>query len=316
MSGRLTRWSARGLGLLLLGAACGESLVDTEFEGQAVYTHPKLRVREYAAYAELKDDVHAPRFAMFWNPDGIHGDPQETVEQPRTSREVPDAIDSWSLFETPGEDVLAETEAGGRYGIGRLRVYDDRNDNKKRDRDEPFIGDSQAGLLYVPEALDEQRSPFGRPLPAGTYRVEFPVDCGLGTIGDDDCGVALGKECQNNDDCGDGVCMREHGRRIWAHGVCGYPYDPEEPCLPKGGAPFFTRKSQQDEPGEEDEEDRADVYYLQACGPGIEKRCREDMNEYCDLGIGACFTGAALSLDLGGDGPETLCKDPVLPEAD
>lgn len=299
-----TRWLARSVGHVgpwvaaLAMLACGPALVDQEFEGDAVYAHSRLMVREITPGVAAA--AHRPRFAMFWNPQGIDGTPEELREQPRTSRPLPTELNSWTLFEPPEAALWATSAGGGRYAVGRLLAYDDWNEDGLRNPHEPWLGDSLVGLLYVPDALSAATSPFGRPVPAGAHRVEFPVACGPGPAPHGDCNdeIALGKQCLASEDCGRlGVCMLGRGR-IWAHGVCGMVYDPQHACVPAAAALLWAT-------------DTEAAYFLQACKTNAD--CRYNMNEYCDHGIGGCLTGAELALWLGGSGPAALCRGTELP---
>lgn len=279
-------------GLMVSACACDDALVDSNFEGVELYSTSKLLVRPVGGYD--RGELKTPRYALFWNRDGIFGNPNEGTEQPRTSRPLPTTVEPFSLFEVPGLNLLVED---GSYGLGRMRAYDDLNDNRVRDADEPFVGEAWEALLYVPKALSAVASPFGRPVPKGVHRVELPVACGPAPAGTDSCDANLGVQCRDHEPCGTaGVCMLTEGGRLWTHGVCGLPYDPVAPCVPEDSALFLTR-------------DGSEAFLLKSCREGSD--CGH--SEFCDHGIAGCLSGGAHAIILGGAPLPALCQEPEFP---
>lgn len=116
----------------------------------------------------------------------------------------------------------------------------------------------------------------GRTFAAGFHTVLLPLSCDadLPTPTDPgDCGVALGRSCGADEDCGDGVCLTSTPW-IWPHGTCAQPFPAPNGCRPGAGAHVDAP------PGA-----GVSGYYVLPC-----RSTRDCRNDYvCDSLRGACL---------------------------
>ncbi|MCB9550283.1 MAG: hypothetical protein H6706_31180 [Myxococcales bacterium] len=276
------------LGLALLG--CGDPLVQTAYEGEPVFVHHQMVLD-----GAQPPDAVSPRWGVFWLRGGFEaGNVDDGVEQPGTSRPAVRYLGALRLYAPPAPALLATTAGGGRYGIGSLLLYDDRDGDRLRGPDEPILGTSQQALVYAPADLDAQASPTRRPLPAGFHVTRFPLPCEPTRDGTEDCGLPIGDPCVRAGDCGaEATCWRELGP--------GFP----------GGMCVGTGSCEQSGTVRYETSERRQLYvaWLPACAEDAD--CRVAAGYHCDQLLRACHVDAPISLTYGEVPTQGLCRDPL-----
>lgn len=276
--------------LALLG--CGDPLVPPPYRGEPVYVHAGFQI----SGRPDTPPVH-PRWAVFWIRDGIHGALAEVDEQIGTSRPAQVSEGPLHLFAAPGDDLLTETAAGGRYGLARILVYDDTDRDGRRAPDtERIIAHGDEALLYAPRALDAARSPTGRALPAGFHRITLPLPCTPIPPGDATCDVPLGAPCDSRFRCGSGACWLEEAGG-WPNGIC--VAHAGMACQPADGARF-----EYDLPAPDDVPIKG---WLPACTTDAD--CRQEDGYACDQGVGGCRPDPGFTVTFGGRPPYAVCVE-------
>jgi hypothetical protein len=293
-------WLLRGLLWVLAGAglACGDTLVDGTYSGAARFTVGGS-VNGTSQYVD--QDHPQVRVAVFWSVKKPGGGDDVLVEQPATS--VPAEYYrrfELKLFDEPGPEHLNTTPSGARYAIGWLAAYQDGNDNKRKDEDEPLIGGSMGRLLMrVPEDLSARDSPTGMPVPKGWHIVSTPLNCSAAStepVPTGDCGVPLGATCKIDSDCGGGVCIHDF-IGPWPTGSCVIPEPPPNGCRQKGSvllrAPDNATKA----------------YWLRGCAET--KDCGRAAPYQCDMQVRGCRPSSDFQVDMNDRGPPRgYCKPP------
>ncbi|MEZ4472856.1 MAG: hypothetical protein R3F60_19130 [bacterium] len=276
------------VGLMALLPSCGDPLVQTAYEGEPVFVHHQMVLDG----ARPPDAVH-PRWAVFWLRGGFEaGNVDDGIEQPATSRPAERYLGALRLYAAPADDLLATSPSGGRYGIGSLLLYDDRDGDRLRGEDEPILGTSQQALVYAPVDLDEATSPTGRPLPAGFHVTRFPLPCERTRDGTSGCGLPIGDPCVRAEDCGDATCWREIGP--------GFP----------GGMCVGTGACEQIGTVRYETSERRELYVAWLPGCAADADCRVDAGYHCDQLLRACHVDAPISLTYGEIPTQGLCRDP------
>jgi len=128
---------------LLLGAGCGDALVDANYKGEALLTlNGSVYIQSEDEYVSWPEG--ALRIALFWaHGDGMEPSPQ--YEQAVDTTTSFPAQYTLTIYEPPPEDVLFSTPWTGETltAVGTPLLYIDENMNEQWDRDfEPMIGGS------------------------------------------------------------------------------------------------------------------------------------------------------------------------------
>lgn len=278
--------------LVGLIAACGDAIVGAGYEGEPVHTIEPLTV-----VLGPNDDLIHPRVAAAWIPDGVAGDPGRAVEQPGTSRPTATQQTPFHLLDLPDDALLATAPAGARYGLAVFIVYDDVDGDRAQGPDEPTVGTSRSGLIYLPRALDGAASPTGAPLPAGFHAVDLPIPCAAPETPEATCSAAanLGARCTGDDDCRGGTrCLTGVADR-WPGGYCVVP---ATGCVPADGAlapaPGGGRGW------------RSQPVWLLGCAADAD--CRAE-TYVCDAVIGGCRPRAPMRVEVGDAPPTSACVE-------
>jgi hypothetical protein len=248
--------SSRFLMLALALVACGDPLVDEEYRGSALATFQ-------ASAVEKESDAKHLRAAAFWTKSLDETDAAKLVEQVSTSQAVvagkPIRI---SLFEQPGTLLpwnAAEPE-GAQFALGRLLLYDDTNDNGRRDASEPVRGGMLPyALVYAPEDLPAGEGPSHIPLKKGLHSTWLPLDCegerppppGLEACEPLELFAACKEGMDATTDCGAQARCIDRFQFPWPQGAC---LVSEDSCLPDDGRilhggpnmSFFTKACERD----------------------------------------------------------------------
>jgi hypothetical protein len=260
--------------MLLASFGCGDPLVDDSYQGKRIASLTCNVIEESAHYE------HA-RAALFWSSDLTDSTLATLHEARSTSR----AISSGSpyqlnLFEPPDEAYLFAWDKahpdGPRAAIGRILVYDDANDNGKKDESEGWAGANfPYALLYAPEPLPGRTGLTREALPVGLHVLFLPLPCGqwLDPLPERACAsdVPLLQACDSDAACQGGTCVTRF-LFPWPLGACLVPAraescDPQDGALLRGG-PDMT-------------------YWSKSCAS--DEDCPRGDPYVCDLGAGACM---------------------------
>jgi hypothetical protein len=250
--------------------ACGEPVVDEQWRGEPLGQFEWLLQFEQDRPFDLPGAVRA---AVFWAPGGI-ADEGRWVEQVQTGRavlQVP-AVFTLNVFDRPPESAF---EHGASYAVGRVRVYDDADENGRWTDGEAWLGEALGGLLFVPEALTAGASFTGRPLEAGLHGVVLPMPCRAPvTEASVACEVVLGGACGPRISCGAGaVCVSDELGTPWPGGTCAVR-DDAQACHPPGAG--FVR-SARDGQG----------YWILGCETDAD--CALEGSVGCDVAVRGCL---------------------------
>ncbi len=281
--------------MALLGsfAGCGDPLVDTGYRGVSRW---QIQGEVVLDEGPTMDTTHL-RLAVFWGPGDLRDDNLDHYsEQVSTSQaaQVP-APFVLNLFEAPP----TANANGAAYVIGRVLAYLDLNQDGRRGLAEPIAGlDVPTALLYASAPLPIGQTPTSVALSAGFHRVLLPQLCnrplpGPTTAGD--CGVRLGRACQNDLDCHPGQCLQRDGIP-WPGGACVVAEPPQGGCRP-AQASYHPAQSTLGGPS---------GYYLKRCqaDPDCARPTDRIAGTYvCDAGIGACVPGESTHVVVGADAP-------------
>lgn len=298
-----TRWArsaaalVAGVGAAWLFACDDEGLIGSDFEGDPIYTVERFTLDVENDF-EMGELAH-PRRALFWVRGGAEGAACDVVEQAGTSRPAELGQGELNVFEAPPDSVLAKSDGGARYGVARVMLYDDRNDNRRKDDDEPFVGDSHVGFVYAPKDVDEEDGPTGTALPEGFHPVSFPIACNPIPKGSQDCGVELGKACTDDSECGDEAnadCLTGRPLPGFEHGSCGVTLN--DSCCEPEGARLFARSPGRGAP---------DKAWVKACRSDAD--CRRAEDYYCAHAFGICMPRPELAAVFGRLPPRVICSD-------
>ena len=277
---------------------CGDALLDDQFRGTPIW-QLKGEIRQGE---EATADLSALRVALFWSPGGAQENVLERyVEQTTTS--VPISLTLTyvlNVFQPPGPEhqVQAQVQgqaAGATYAVGRLLAYTDTNRNRRRDADEPIVGQNPPrALLWAAAPLDAGQSPTRNPLPAGFSTVLLPQRCDaqLPATTPGTCGVPIGSACKRDADCGGGVCLNQT-TVSWQGGTCAVPEPSMDGCRPQDSSfvwnapmPMGTGPS---------------GFYVQRCTRDADcaRRDRGSGDYVCDIGQKACVPVFPDNVSLG-----------------
>lgn len=290
-----SRRARAGLSLTVfttLTTGCGDALFDDQFRGTPIWQ----RKGEIRQGAEATSDLSALRVALFWSPGGAQENVLERyVEQTTTS--VPISLTLTyvlNVFEPPGSAQKVKVQ-GATYAVGRLLAYTDTNRNRRRDADEPIVGQNPPrAILYAAAPLDAAQSPTHNPLPAGFSTVLLPQRCGavLPAASPGTCGVPLGSACKRDADCGVGVCLNQT-TVSWQGGTCAVPEPPTDGCRPQDSSFVWNAPMPMGTgPG---------GFYVQRCTEDADcvRRERGSGDYVCDIGQKACVPVFPDNVSLG-----------------
>ena len=258
--------------LLALLAACGEPLVGDDYQGERIAAFTGSVIEENAHYA------HA-RAAVFWSSDVADSSVATLHEQASTSRPVSSGGSyQLNLFEPPGDDVMQPwggESAQEHAALGRVLVYDDANQNGKKDPAEHWAGALKPyALLYAPSALPARTGLSQEALPAGLHVVLLPLPCGnwMDPAPTRACDpVPLLQACTSDAQCGAGSCV-DRLLFPWPGGACLVPLR-EDGCEPSDGAILRGGPDM--------------TYWTKRCSSNAD--CPRGEPYVCDLGAGACM---------------------------
>jgi hypothetical protein len=260
--------------------ACGDGLVEEGYRGEPVATFTGHFTDEQARGAFR--GVPQLRAALFWSPNGTASDAdlEGLVEQTSTSMpaEIPGDF-LLNVFEPPGDEHLSRGADGGStgYGVARLLVYLDEDEDGLRSADEGFWGHLQnEAVVYAERALPAGDAPTRPALDAGFHVVSLPLPCDIpvpDAAGDGFCGVPIGSTCEKDGDCDGGICLDD--KQVgWPGGYCAVPEPPTGGCRPAGAA-FLPMPMPPNVNG----------VYVAACSAGA--NCSRE-GYRCDAGTGGC----------------------------
>jgi hypothetical protein len=267
----------------LLG--CGDSQVPASYRGDPIYQlggDVQPGAAGWAGAANI-------RVAFFYSPNGLNvTDPTQMVEHLGSALAVtvPSSF-MINVFDAPGPELLLRnpdgTDAG--YGVARLLVYQDSNQDGQYTAGESFVGgDVHNGYFYVPQALPASRTPTSGPLPAGFSAVLLPQLCGFvppPPTQPGDCGVSLGDVCAADNNCMGGSCLQQTSQP-WPGGYCVILDPPTNSCRP--GAAAYLGASGMGGP-------KANGYYLRPCQQDSDCIRMMDPSQniyHCDVGLLGC----------------------------
>jgi hypothetical protein len=226
------------LTLVLAGlAGCGDAIVDEAYRGEALATFQANSVDGNSSAKHL-------RSAVFWSTSRDETDVSKLKEQVSTSEPVVAGKSvRISLFEQP-ETLLPWNAAepdGAHFALGRLLLYDDANDNGRRDANEPVLGGMLPyGLVYAPEDLPAGVGPARIALKKGLHSTWLPLHCegerppppGLTACQPLELFAACKEGMEASADCGpEGQCI-DRFQFPWPEGAC---LVSEEVCRPENG---------------------------------------------------------------------------------
>lgn len=285
------RLVAAAIAWAALAPGCGKPLVGEDFRGAPFWS----TAVDLSRGGTLDDGAHY-RLALFSSPTLTTVDPEQMIELAGSS--TPVTAPSSVIVNAYALPSAGELVGGQDYGVARLLVYDDGNDNSRRDSGEPFVGiDPPGAYVYAPAALAAADTPGQGALDAGFHRVLLPQPCGFvpppTTAGD--CGVPLGNHCNVDSDCGGGLCLKET-KMPWPAGYCIVPEPPTAGCRPGAGAFFWSPIYSLTPPG-------LVGFWGRACASDADcaRAGDRDAGLYsCDLGLQACVPSNGPQVPVGG----------------
>ena len=193
----MKRWFKSGLIALSVSAvtSCGEPLTQPSYRGESLFSF----TGQIAAQGTFPQ-AQRIRLSIFWMPDGGQTDPSKWVEQASASVDIsfPSAFEV-KVFQRPERDAFFYDQA-----LGRLMLYDDANNNGRKDLEEPFVGSApNQGVVYTDDPLDFDENQTGVALPGGFALIHYPLRCHtrLDKARDVVCQVPIGAACETSDDC-------------------------------------------------------------------------------------------------------------------
>ncbi len=288
----------------LLGAACGDALVDERYLGTPrVVLQGSVEGRSESVNGE-QPEVNV---ALFWITDARQQEAR-LLEQEGTSRRVEYSRPfRLKVFDEPGEGHFLNWPLQARVAIGRVGAYRDENGNGRRDETEPLLGGSVPRLVVrVPEALSAEESPTGGPIGAGWHVVSAPLDCPPPPGGpprppgeplpvpEGECGVPLGATCTTDAQCGQGVCLRDFVGP-WPGGACAIPEPPPQGCRQRGSVLLRSVEGLE----------RA--FWIKACERSAD--CGRAFPYQCDLQLRACRATQDVPVQLSdSEPPLMICR--------
>ncbi|MFT3924454.1 MAG: hypothetical protein QM778_18090 [Myxococcales bacterium] len=257
-----------GLALFALGLPGCDTLVDQSYRGVPLDT-----VRTTVAN-ETGVPLRHPRAAAFWA-HGLQDGAEDLVEQVSTSQPARDGANyTLNLFEEPSPMLAWDpTRPDERdFALGRIMVYEDLNQNARRDPNEPWAGGlGPYALVYASRRLPARVGPARIDVEPGLHMVFAPLPCRPDVPPTSpQCDVPLGAPCHEPSECGAGQCV---DRFIvpWPGGFC--MVDAKQGCVPAEGALIYGG------PG--------GPYYSLACQ--TDDDCGRETPYRCDPAQGACM---------------------------
>lgn len=303
-------WGLRALawgGVGLLGAACGDALVDERYQGTPrVVLRGSVEGRSEIVTGE-QPEVNV---ALFWISDA-NAREARLLEQEGTSRGVEYSRPfTLKVFDEPGEAHFLRWPFEARVAVARLGAYRDENGNGRRDETEPLLGGSEPRLvLRAPQALSAAESPTGGAVEAGWYVVSAPLECppppgsppppeAPPPVPEGECGVPLGAPCTMDAQCGPGVCLRDFVGP-WPGGACAIPEPPPSGCRQRGSVLL------------RDIEYPERAFWINACERSAD--CGRGFPYQCDLQLRGCRATGEVPVQLSDSAPSRVICRPRAP---
>jgi hypothetical protein len=160
---------------VLLAAACGDPVTGSDYRGEPILRLTG-RIDSVGPGIEIRDGEEA-LVSMFWKTDlSTTATSLRAQDSVSTAIEFPSSFEI-RIFEPPtGEDLV---QSDGRFGLGLLLVYLDRDGDRAFDREEPLIGGNLAkAIAWASEPVSADESPFSLAIPEGFSLVSQPfVTC-------------------------------------------------------------------------------------------------------------------------------------------
>ena len=279
---------------------CGDPLLDKQFRGVPLASFSG----DTQIGGTVPSDPAPLRLALFFSATNGSTDAVENLlELTASTMEITaPSLYQMHVFAPPSESMLQRTPSGTRYAIGRMLIYRDRNEDGRRQPDEPLVGiDPPRAIVYAESAIPAGEMPSGGAFASGFSPVLLPQICQAmrpqprAAVA---CEVLLGDRCASDADCNpktqpmtqwNGSCLRET-KMPWPAGYCVVEVKkehitmPERLCQPGPSVYYSVPRYALKKP-------ETMGYFLRACQRDADCNRvgdRDDGVYACDPGLRAC----------------------------
>ncbi len=162
--------------LALALAACGDPAFDSAFAGRPLMTITGTSRGSTPSDPRLDGSLGALRMALVWGPAEVGAGAPLAIDPLAVDALVPETGASFSLaLHTPPVAFHLRSAAAGRYALGELIVYVDRDGDQAPDPSEPVVGGSRWRVAWTPDGASGR--PLSAELAAGFHLVRASGPC-------------------------------------------------------------------------------------------------------------------------------------------